>query len=66
MVTLGLPVEVIEVKGDAERLTIKTAQELADLAEEAQPDSPPGYPTRAAHWSYRIPFPGVRYYNYGE
>jgi hypothetical protein len=66
MMTLGLPVEVMEVKPDTERLTTKMTQELADLAEEAQPDSQPDYPTEAAHWCYRIPFPGVRYYVYDE
>jgi hypothetical protein len=66
MVTLGSPVEVIEGEGDVKGVTIKTSQELADLVEEAQVDPLPGHPNEAAHWCYRIPFPGVRHYDYTE
>jgi len=66
MVTLRLPVEVINIEQDTETLNIKVAQELADLTEEAQPDFEPGCAAEAAHWRYRMPFPGVRYYGYDE
>jgi hypothetical protein len=66
MVTLELPVKVSETNQDTERLTIKAATELADLAKKPQTDFPAGRAAEAARWSYRIPFPGVRYYDYDE
>ena len=66
MAALGLQFEIIRVKSDTEKLTAKMTKELVNLAEEAQPASPPDYDTEAAHWCYRIPFPGVRYYVYEE
>jgi hypothetical protein len=66
MVTLGLPVEVIETRKDTERLSIEVAQELGDLTEKPQPDPQPDCATEIARWCYRMPFPGVRYYSYEE
>jgi hypothetical protein len=65
MVSLGLPVEIIEIKRN-EGLSIKMTSELADRSEEAQPDLHLDHITKSTHWGYNVPFPGVRYYDYEE
>jgi hypothetical protein len=66
MVSLGLPIEIIEIERNDEGLIIKMTSELVDGSEEAQPDFHLGHSTKPMHWCYKVPFPGVRYYDYEE
>jgi hypothetical protein len=53
-------VEVVEI--DLVRLDETVIQDVIEAAERG---SDPGY-AETAHWSYSVPFPGVRYYSYED
>jgi len=62
MVILELPhmVDVVEI--DLVRLDKMVVQDVVEAAERG---SAPGY-AETAHWSYCVPFAGVRYYSYED
>jgi len=62
MVVLELrdTVEMVEI--DLVRLDEAIVQ---DVIEAAQRGSAPGH-AETSHWSYSVPFPGVRYYSYED
>ena len=64
MAVLGLQdkVEVEEVEIGLVRLDGTVVQ---DVVEAAARGTGPGH-AQTAHWSYNVPFPGVRYYYYEE
>lgn len=53
-------VEVVEI--DLVRLDETVVQDIVEAAERG---SDPGY-AETSHWSYSVPFPGVRYYSYED
>ena len=64
MVTLELPVKVTDVVSDSDGVRTKIEQDLLDI-QEAEYSVEPNH-TETAHWFYRMPFPGVRFYSYGS
>jgi hypothetical protein len=45
-------------------LSKKVVEELISLVEKIEDPAEAGERTRAGYWSYRAPFPGVRYYSW--
>ena len=65
MVMLDLPGQVKEVERDSEWLDTIVALELTEIVKEAERRSELDN-VKTAHWLYRVPMAGVRYYAYED
>ena len=65
MVTLDVRDDPDKVANGARRSSDKVSQELAEIVAAAEEASGSGHGEKA-HWSYSVPFPGVRYYVFDQ